>query len=72
VKKTGRDKPIGVIHMCMEATQGISLYSYLYLKLTKRPYFLIIFYIVLGLFVFFFFTKSENRSTEQFLREGGA
>jgi hypothetical protein len=30
VKKSGRDKPIrGVIHMCMEAMLGISLYSYL-------------------------------------------
>jgi hypothetical protein len=37
---TGRDEPIGiVIHMCMEATQGISLCSYLYLKLAKMPCF---------------------------------
>jgi hypothetical protein len=36
VKRSGRDEPMwAVIHMCMEATLGISLYSYLYLKLTK-------------------------------------
>jgi hypothetical protein len=38
VKRTSRDEPIGVvIHKCMETTQGISLYSYLYLKLAKMP-----------------------------------
>jgi hypothetical protein len=36
VKRSGRDKPIGIIiHMYMEAMLGISLYSYLYLKLAK-------------------------------------
>jgi hypothetical protein len=36
VKRAGRDEPIWVvIHMCMEAMLGISLYSYLYLKLSK-------------------------------------
>jgi hypothetical protein len=36
VKKFGRDKPIQVvIHMCMEAILGISLYSHPYLKLVK-------------------------------------
>jgi hypothetical protein len=36
VKRSGRDEPIrAVIHMCMEAMLGISLYRYLYLKLTK-------------------------------------
>jgi hypothetical protein len=36
VKKTGRDELIQVvIHLCMEAMLGISLYSYLYLKLAK-------------------------------------
>jgi hypothetical protein len=35
-KRTGRDEPIWVvIHIYMETTQGISLYSYLYLKLAK-------------------------------------
>jgi hypothetical protein len=34
--RSGRDEPIWVvIHMCMEAMLKISLYSYLYLKLTK-------------------------------------
>jgi hypothetical protein len=36
VKSSGRDEPIWVvIHVCMKTTQGIPLYSYLYLKLTK-------------------------------------
>jgi hypothetical protein len=36
VKGSGRDEPMWVaIHMCMEAMLGISLYSYLYLKLEK-------------------------------------
>jgi hypothetical protein len=36
VKRSGRDEPIQlVIHICMEAMLGISLYTYLYLKLTK-------------------------------------
>jgi hypothetical protein len=33
VKRSGRDEPIQVvIHMCMEAMLGISLYSYPYLN----------------------------------------
>jgi hypothetical protein len=40
LKRTGRDEPVGiVIHICMETKQGIYLYSYLYLKLTKKPCF---------------------------------
>jgi hypothetical protein len=40
VKRIGRDEPVGVvIHICMETTQGISLCSYLYLKLAKMPCF---------------------------------
>jgi hypothetical protein len=36
MKRSGRDKPVwAVILMCMEAMLGISLYSYLYLKLAK-------------------------------------
>jgi hypothetical protein len=36
VKRSGRDKPMWVsIHKCMEATRGLSLYSYLYLQLAK-------------------------------------
>jgi hypothetical protein len=35
-KRSGRDEPVMVaIHKCMKAMLGISLYSYLYLKLTK-------------------------------------
>jgi hypothetical protein len=35
-EESGRDELIWVlIHMCMEAMIGTSLYSYLYLKLTK-------------------------------------
>jgi hypothetical protein len=42
VKRSGRDEPIWiVIHMCMEAMLGISLYSYLYLKLAKSLNFLL-------------------------------
>jgi hypothetical protein len=36
VKRSGRDEPTWVIiYMYMQATLGISLYSYLYLKLAK-------------------------------------
>jgi hypothetical protein len=36
VKRSGRDEPMWVaIHMCRETMLGISLYSYLYLKLAK-------------------------------------
>jgi hypothetical protein len=36
VKRSGRDESIWVvIHMCMEAMLGISLYSYPYVKLAK-------------------------------------
>jgi hypothetical protein len=36
MKSSGRDEPMWVaIHKCMEATLGISLYSYLSLKLAK-------------------------------------
>jgi hypothetical protein len=42
MKGSGRDEPIWfAIHMCMESTLGISLYSYLYLKLAKTPSFLL-------------------------------
>jgi hypothetical protein len=38
VKRYGRNESIWVvIHMCMEAMLGISLDSYLYLKLEKNP-----------------------------------
>jgi hypothetical protein len=36
VKRSGTDESIRVVtHMCMEAMLGISVYSYLYLKLAK-------------------------------------
>jgi hypothetical protein len=42
VKESGRDELMWiVIHMCMEAVLGISLYSFLYLKLTKTLSFLL-------------------------------
>jgi hypothetical protein len=48
------------IHMCMEATLGISLYSYLYLKLAKTLSFL--------LFLMLFSSrKLENKREEQAL-----
>jgi hypothetical protein len=60
VKRSGRDESIRVvIHLCMEAMLGISLYSYPYLKLAKRYVFLIISYV-------FSSTKLEKR-TEQVL-----
>jgi hypothetical protein len=38
MKRSGRDEPMWVVtHKCMEAMLGISLYSYLYLKLPKTP-----------------------------------
>jgi hypothetical protein len=48
------------IHMCMEAMLGISLYSYLYLKLAKNAILLIISYV-------FSSTASENKRAEQVL-----
>jgi hypothetical protein len=42
IKRSCRDEPIQVvIYMCMEAMLGISLYSYLYLKLAKMLSFLL-------------------------------
>jgi hypothetical protein len=36
VNRSGRDEPIWIaVYMCMEAMLGISLYSYLYLRLAK-------------------------------------
>jgi hypothetical protein len=51
------------IHKCMEAMLGISLYSYLYLKLAKKPCFS---YCLLC----FSSTKSENKREEQVLSGG--
>jgi hypothetical protein len=48
MKGTGRDEPIWVVrHTCMETTQGISLYTYLYFKVAKTPgfsYYLLCFF----------------------------
>jgi hypothetical protein len=56
MKRSGRDESVWVvIHKCMETTQGISLYNYLYLKVQKCHVFLIIFYV-------FPSTKSENKN----------
>jgi hypothetical protein len=52
------------IHMCMEAMLGISLYSYLYLKLAKTL--CLSFYLLR-----FSSTKSENKRAEQALAGSG-
>jgi hypothetical protein len=58
VKRSGRDEPIQVvIHMCMEAVLGISLCSYLYLKLAKM---LCLSYYLLS-FLFFKIGEEECR-----------
>jgi hypothetical protein len=44
-EESGRDEPIQIIHTCMEAMLGISLYSYHYLKLQMRHVFLITAYV---------------------------
>jgi hypothetical protein len=69
VKWSGRDESIQVvIHMCMGAMLGISLYSYPYLKLAKCYVFLIIAYV-------FSSTKLERRAEHvlrgRWGREGG-
>jgi hypothetical protein len=65
VKRSGGDEPIwALIHMCMETTLGISLYSYLYLKPAKSYVFLIISYI-------FSPTKLENKREKQVLPRSG-
>jgi hypothetical protein len=53
-----------VIHIRMETTQRISLYSYLYIKLTKMPHFLIFFCVFSSI-------KLENKRVEQVLLRGG-
>jgi hypothetical protein len=66
VKRSGRDKPIQVvIHICMEAMLGISLYNYLYLKLGKM---LCLSYYLLC----FLFNKigEEGRTGSAWKREG--
>jgi hypothetical protein len=64
IKRSCRDEPIQVvIYMCMEAMLGISLYSYLYLKLAK----MLSFFLLL-----MFSTKLEKRAEQVLPRsEGG-
>jgi hypothetical protein len=66
VKRSGRDEPIWVvINICMATTLGISLYSYLYLKLARM--------ICLSYFLYFLFNKIrvlEDR-TASAQRQGG-
>jgi hypothetical protein len=60
-----RDEQIWVmIHICMETTQRVSLYSYPYLKLAKYYILKIIFYV-------FSSAKLENKRAEQNLPGGG-
>jgi hypothetical protein len=62
VKRSGRDESIRVVvHLCMEAILGISLYSYPYLNYQKHFVFLIIAYVYSS-------TKLEKRA-EQVLPE---
>jgi hypothetical protein len=65
VKRSGRDKPMRVvIHKCMEAMLGISLYSYLYLKLAKPLYF--------SYYLMFFLQKTRRiRGQNRFCWEAG-
>jgi hypothetical protein len=65
VKRSGRDEPTWVIiHMCMEATLGLSLYSYLYHKLAKMLCLSNISYV-------FSSTISENKRAGQVLPRSG-
>jgi hypothetical protein len=62
--RSGRDEPIWVIiHICMESTQRISLYSCLYLKTSKSAMFFLL------SFIFFFFNKIREEE-EQALPRG--
>jgi hypothetical protein len=60
VKRTGTVEPIRIIiRICLEATQGISLCSHLYLKLAKMPcfsYYLLCFF-------FYKIREQEDRSS---------
>jgi hypothetical protein len=66
VKRSGRDEPMCVVmHMCMEAMLGISLYSYLYFKIAKM--------VCLSYYLFcFLFNKigEEERTGSPWKREG--
>jgi hypothetical protein len=63
-KRSDRDEPMWVpIHMYMEAVLGISLYSYLYLKLAKTLSFL--------LSVMFSLQQNQRRGQNRFCPEAG-
>jgi hypothetical protein len=65
VKRSGRDEPMWVaIHMYMEATLGVSLYSNLYLKLAKMLY---LSYYLLSLL----FNEIREQEEQQVLSGGG-
>jgi hypothetical protein len=65
-KRSGRDEPVCfVIHKYMEATVGISWYSYLYLKLAKA---LCLFYYLL---CFLFNKNQRTRGQNRFCLEVG-
>jgi hypothetical protein len=64
-EESGRGESIWVvIYICMETIQGISLYSYLYLKLAKTPCF--------SYYLFWFFSyKIGEQKGRQVLPGGG-
>jgi hypothetical protein len=64
VKRSGGDEPIlVVIYICLETSQGISLYSYVYHKLAKTLCF--------SYLLCFLFYKIGNKRAEQVLSAGG-
>jgi hypothetical protein len=66
VKRTGRDEPIWfVIHICMETTKRIFLYSYFSLKLAKTPCFSYL------LCFFFYKIREQEGGTGSIWRWGG-
>jgi hypothetical protein len=64
MKRCGRNEPMWIaIHKCMEAMLGISLYSYLYPKLTKT--------ICLSYYLLFFLQWNRRRGQNRFWLEVG-
>jgi hypothetical protein len=65
VKRTGRDELVWVvIHTCMETTQEICLYRYLYLKLAKNAMFFLL------SFMFFLLQNRRKGGQNLFCPEG--
>jgi hypothetical protein len=63
-KRSGRDEPKWVsIHKCMEAMLGISLYSYIYLKLVKT--------LCLSYYHLCFQQNQRRRGWNRFYQEAG-